>query len=101
MKKASDYFNHTNIIVHYDQVTIDRNLLLDIIKEIQIDTIKETVKTCADSAILKGKQKSQHGKYRKWQNIKEEEVDLFSYEVQYFVYTDSILEVADKLIKDL
>ena len=28
---------------------------------------------------------------RKWQNVKEEEVDLFAYEVMYFVDKNSIL----------
>lgn len=53
--------------------------------EAQLKTILENVK-------IKGKKKSQFGKSRKWQNIKEnEEVDLFSYEVQYLVGKDSII----------
>lgn len=37
------------------------------------------------------KKKSNYGKSRKWQKVKEDEVDLFAYEVMYFVDKNSIL----------
>lgn len=45
----------------------------------------------ADKAEIAMKKKSNYGKYRKWQNVKEDEVDLYDYEVQYFVDKNSIL----------
>lgn len=47
------------------------------------------------------KKKSQYGKYRKWQKVKEDEVNLFDYEVQYSVDRDSILNCAEILKKEL
>lgn len=45
----------------------------------------------AEKAKIDMKKKSNYGKSRKWQNVKEEEVDLFAYEVMYFVDKNSIL----------
>lgn len=53
--------------------------------EAQLEAILENAK-------LDVKKKSQFGKSRKWQKVKDnEEVDLFSYEMQYFVDKNSII----------
>lgn len=52
---------------------------------------KYALEIAAEKAEIGMKKKSHHGKYRKWQKVKEDEVDLFSYEVQYFVNKESIL----------
>jgi len=84
------------------EIHVNRDTLLEIIKKIQIDTIKETCQACADNAIVDSKKKSQYGKHRKWQKVREgEEVDLFSYQMMWFVDKSSILSVAEKLIKEL
>ena len=45
----------------------------------------------AEKAKIAMKKKSNYGKSRKWQKVKEDEVDLFAYEVMYFVDKNSIL----------
>ena len=45
----------------------------------------------AEKAKIAMKKKSNYGTHRKWQNVKEDEVDLFAYEVMYFVDKNSIL----------
>ena len=45
----------------------------------------------AEKAKIDMKKKSNYGKSRKWQKVKEDEVDLFAYEVMYFVDKNSIL----------
>lgn len=52
---------------------------------------EEVLKIAAEKAAIGMKKKSQYGKYRKWQKVTEEEVDLSDYEVQYFVDKSSIL----------
>lgn len=50
------------------------------------------LEVAAEKAEIGMKKKSQYGKYRKWQKVRrDEEVDLFTYEVQYFVDKESIL----------
>jgi hypothetical protein len=85
MKPVSDYFIGKPLDVKYDNgynVVINRDELLNILRQIQIDTIRETVQACADSVMLKfedDKNKLMH----------------------VIVNKSSILEVADKLIKEL
>lgn len=45
----------------------------------------------AEKAKIDMKKKSNYGKSRKWQKVKEDEVDLSAYEVMYFVDKNSIL----------
>lgn len=45
----------------------------------------------AEKSKIDMKKKSNYGKSRKWQKVKEDEVDLFAYEVMYFVDKNSIL----------
>jgi hypothetical protein len=46
----------------------------------------------ASEVYIKVEKKSQYGKYRKWQKVKEgEEVDLFNYQMQYSQDKKSIL----------
>ena len=100
MKPIKDYFKNKELKVEYlnaYNVVINRELLLEIIKEIQIDTIKETVQACADNADADitfcgwlAEESSKSG-----EPFEEGE----DYEV--YVIESSILEVAEKLIKEL
>lgn len=57
---------------------------------------EELLEIVSEKASISCKKKSQFGKYRKWQKVKDdEEIDLFSYEVQYSVNKDSILNAVD------
>ena len=52
----------------------------------------EAALKAASEVHIKVEKKSQHGKYRKWQTVKEgEEVDLFNYHMQYSQDKKSIL----------
>ena len=56
MKKIEDYFKNKDLEVKYldgYDIRINRELLLEIIKEIRIDTINETCQACADNADAK------------------------------------------------
>lgn len=58
------------------------------------EAYNQAIRDAANSAIIKGKKKSVHSKKPRWKNIEEnEEVDLFSYEVQYSVNKQSILKL--------
>ena len=85
MKPIKEYFKNKNSRVEYlygYTVHINRELLLEIIKEIQIDTIKETVQACAD-------------------NVKFKFEDNKDSLMHVIINKSSILEVAEKLIKGL
>lgn len=56
---------------------------------------QELLLLVAEKAEIGIKKKSNYGTYRKWQKVKEDEVDLFEYQVQYFVDKDSILNAVD------
>lgn len=91
MKPIKDYFKNKDLRVEYLDgyaVHINRELLLEIIKEIQIDTIKETVQACADNAYCD----LIHPPDDEYPELEESE---------YKVVKSSILSVADKLIKEL
>ena len=91
MKKISDYFEGISLEVKYDNgynIIINREDLYNVIKQIQIDTIKSTVQACADNA---------EADITFVGNPYDPKDD--SYEV--YVIKSSILEVADKLIKEL
>ncbi len=64
-------------------------------EEVMIEFAKlhvEAALKAASEVYVKVQKKSQHGKYRKWQTVKEgEEVDLFNYDMQYSADTKSIL----------
>ena len=93
MKPIKDYFKNKNLEVRYldgYDIHINRDLLLEIIKEIQIDTIKTTVQACADSA-------EADVTFQGWG--KECQLDASEYGV--YIIKSSILEVAEKLIKEL
>lgn len=91
MKNINKYFKDKDLEVKYldgYDIHINRELLLETIKEIQIDTIKETCQACADNADA---DKTFVGNPYDPEDT--------SYEV--YVIKSSILEVADKLIKEL
>ena len=93
MKPIRDYFKNKELKVEYlnaYNVVINRELLLEIIKEIQIDTIKETCRACANSA-------EADVTFQGWG--KECQLDASEYGV--YIIKSSILEVAEKLIKEL
>ena len=66
-----------------------------------IDAIDETVKACVENAITKSFKLSKYSKTPRWKLVKNEEVDLFSYDFKTEVDKQSILSVADKLKKEL
>lgn len=98
MKKISDYFEGISLEVKYDNgynVITNREGLYDAIKQIQIDAIKATVQACADNANADVEFCGWLDDQRILGDCKEGE----DYEV--YVIKSSILEVADKLIKEL
>jgi hypothetical protein len=53
MKPINDYFKEKPLYVKYDNgynIVINRDELLNILRQIQIDTIRETCQACADNA---------------------------------------------------
>jgi hypothetical protein len=89
MKPINDYFIGKPLDVKYDNgynVVINRDELLNILKQIQIDTIRETTQACADNA---------EADYVFTGNRDENS------DIEIYVIKSSILEVADKLIKEL
>lgn len=73
-----------------ENVTMYYPAIIDAMKEYA----KEALRDAAEKSVLKLRKKSQYGKYRKWQKVKdEEEIDLFSYEVEYSVDKDSIINI--------
>ena len=100
MKPINDYFIGKPLNVKYDNgynVVINRDELLNILRQIQIDTIKETCQACADNA-------DADVTFCGW--LAEESLnsgESFEEGKDYEVYVieSSILEVANKLIKEL
>lgn len=91
MKPIKEYFKNKELKVEYlnaYNVVINRELLLEIIKEIQIDTINETVQACVDNAYCD----LIHPPDEDYPELEESE---------YMVVKSSILSVAEKLIKEL
>lgn len=81
MKKAEEYWD--------DLESDTYDYIVAIFKQVQIDTIKETCKVCADSADADF-------------NFNCDADSHVSYnDVEVYVIKSSILEVADKLIKEL
>ena len=67
--------------------------LCSIIKQAQTEAYNQAIDDAANNADIAIKKKSHHGKYRKWQKVKEEDVDLFDHEVMYSVDKQSILKL--------
>lgn len=99
MKKAEEYIK--DIPTFTDTGGYGKEYVIEAIKQAQLDAIEETVKLCSETADITMKKKSHYGKYRKWQKVKEDEVDLFNYEVMYSVDKQSILNCAEILKKEL
>jgi hypothetical protein len=98
MKPINDYFIGKPLDVKYDNgynVVINRDELLNILKQIQIDTIRKTTQACADNADADVEFCGWFDDQRILGGCKEGE----DYEV--YVIKSSILEVVDKLIKEL
>ena len=100
MKPIKEYFKNKELKVEYlnaYNVVINRELLLEIIKEIQIDTIKTTVQACADNA-------DADVEFCGWlaeESLKSGETFEEGEDYEVYVIESSILEVAEKLIKEL
>jgi hypothetical protein len=91
MKSVSDYFIGKPLDVKYDNgynVVINRDELLNILRQIQIDTIRETCQACADNA---------DADYTIIDNFD----PVTGEDIEIYVIKSSILEIADKLIKEL
>ena len=100
MKPIKDYFKNKELKVEYlnaYNVVINRDLLLEIIKEIQIDAISETAQACANSA-------EADVTFCGWlaeESLKSGEPFEEGEDYEVYVIESSILSVADKLIKEL
>ena len=100
MKPIKDYFKNKDLEVKYldgYDIHINRELLLEIIKEIQIDTINETAQACANSA-------EANITFCGWlaeESLKSGEPFEEGEDYEVYVIESSILSVADKLIKEL
>jgi hypothetical protein len=75
---------------------IQKSLIEKAMKEYTELKCKELLEIVAEKAKIKTEKKSQYGKYRKWQKVKDdEEFDLFDYEMRNSVDKDSILNSVD------
>ena len=100
MKPIKDYFKNKNLEVKYlddYDIHINRDLLLGIIKEIQIDTITETCQACADNADADIEFLGDLAR----ESMKSGEPFLSEEDYEVYVIESSILSVAEKLIKEL
>ena len=91
MKKINDYFEGVPLKVKYDNgynIIINREDLYNVIKQVQVETIKATAQTCADNA---------DADYTIIDNFD----PVTGEDIEVYVIKSSILEVADKLIKEL
>lgn len=87
MKEPIEYLGNVNSFT-------TREELYNIGKQMQIEAYNEAIIDSSDNATILMRKKSQFGKSRKWQNVKEnEEVDLFSFECMYSVNKNSILKL--------
>lgn len=67
-------------------------VIKEAMKEFAKIKCEELLEIVMEKAVTKTEKKSQYGKYRKWQKVKEgEEFDLFQYEMKCSVDKDSIL----------
>lgn len=82
MKKPEDWYSQW--------LDGDFGDMLSFVKDIQLEAYNQAIDDAAKNADIGMKKKSNYGKYRKWQKVKDTEVDLFQYEVQYFVDKESI-----------
>ena len=90
--KKEIFFDTEDISVAYDDK--GKRQILKAMKE----ACRQTLELATKNACVDVKKRSQFGKYRKWQNVKEgEEVDLFSYEMQCFVDKNSILDTFNQI----
>ena len=100
MKNINKYFKDKDLEVKYlngYDIHVNRELLLETIKQIQIDTIKETVQACADNADADINFLGDIA----IESMKSGEPFLSEEDYEVYVIKSSILEVADKLIKEL
>ena len=104
MKPIKDYFKGKDLKIEYlndyingGNAVINMDILLEIIKKVQIDAIKTTVQACADNADADINFLGDLA--REYMNPDEPFLSEEDYEV--YVIKSSILEVADKLIKEL
>lgn len=86
MREPIEYLGNVNSFT-------TREELYNIGKQMQNDAYNEAIVDAINNASVGMKKKSNYGKYRKWQKVREDEVDLFQYEVQYFINKEPILKL--------
>lgn len=96
MKKAKDWFEE-----ELSGEPLTQESIIEVLEMIQIEAIEESCKRCAEEAIIKSFKLSKYSKNPRWKLIKDEEVDLFNYDLKTEVSKQSILQVADKLKKEI
>jgi predicted house-cleaning noncanonical NTP pyrophosphatase (MazG superfamily) len=70
--------------------------IVELSKDFTEQKCKELLEIVAEKAETKTEKKSQYGKYRKWQKVKEGgEFDLFSYHMKVSVDKNSILNAVN------
>ena len=103
MKKTTEYLEKLYITQDGEPKSVHDSVenILDVFKQIQIETIETTCKRCAEEAEVKAQYKRnlKGSRYRTWKD--ESEVDLFSTTQKYSVNKQSILKVADKMKEEL
>lgn len=99
MKKPEEFISISKL--SFKSKTLQIEIIKEWIKAVQIDAIEETCKRCAEEAVTKSFKLSKHSKTPRWKVVKDEEVDLFSYDFKTEVDKQSILKVADKMKEEL
>ena len=88
-----DYSNYTKLAEDHYGYMMDEEDFTNAVKELIEYHVKAALLQVSQKEnLIISKKKSQYGKYRKWQNVKEgEDVDLFSYQMKWEINKDLIL----------
>ena len=101
MRKAEEYY--VEMVKHsaFNDFGKFQKDVLNAIKQAQIEAIDETVKMCSKNATVKSEYKAnvKGGRYKEWEDG--DYIELFDTTQRYSVDKKSILQVADKLKKEL
>lgn len=91
---AEEFYKKWSLENYYE--SNNHSDLISVMKEYAEIKCKELLEIVAEKAKIKVEKKSQYGKYRKWQKVKDdEEFDLFDYEMRNSVDKNSILNAVD------
>ena len=75
---------------------LDEDIILECMHDYAKEKCQELLEIVAEKAKIKTEKKSQYGKNRKWQKVKDnEEFDLFYYEMRNSVDKSSILDAVN------